>query len=343
MPKSRRYSLLLASLRLLLVVGTVVILPSESALAAPQVSEGERIAFRPFRWVDGSGRDVVPLGEQSVLRAVDLDLRLAADDSSILNPIQWRDLDPCVETAAAADLGDEAVMEEDVSTLRFRDDLRAFPQSIGRDLRSMIRWRNGVVIGVGAALSAVSAQNWDAETRDWTFGHAERWGTGFNDAFNILGNPAVQGGLAGGLYATSLALNDIELHRFSGAVVNALLLTDLSVVILKYSFNTTRPDGGSDGFPSGHTASSFGFAAVVDRYYGWKWGVPAYSLATLVAWQRIDGRHHDLSDVLFGAALGYAIGSTVAERHLTQRFGVIARPFVEPVRGTSGVLFERRF
>jgi hypothetical protein len=73
---------------------------------------------------------------------------------------------------------------------------------------------------------------------------------------------------------------------------------------LKYSFNETRPDGGSRSFPSGHTSLSFTGAEFIRKEYGWSWGAPAYALAGFVGWSRVDAKKHYTHDVLAGAAIG---------------------------------------
>jgi membrane-associated phospholipid phosphatase len=82
--------------------------------------------------------------------------------------------------------------------------------------------------------------------------------------------------------------------------------------ILKYSINKDRPQGATDGhaFPSGHTSFAFQGASFLQRRYGWKYGVPAYAVASFVAYSRLEGIHdrHDGWDVLAGALVG--IGST---------------------------------
>jgi hypothetical protein len=73
---------------------------------------------------------------------------------------------------------------------------------------------------------------------------------------------------------------------------------------LKYSFDETRPDGGSHSFPSGHTSLSFTGAEFIRKEYGWSWGAPAYALAGFVGWSRVDAKKHYTHDVLAGAAIG---------------------------------------
>lgn len=66
-----------------------------------------------------------------------------------------------------------------------------------------------------------------------------------------------------------------------------------------------RPDGtGHHSFPSTHTAIAFNGATFLARRYGWKIGVPAYILASYVAWGRVHADRHDWWDVMGGAAVG---------------------------------------
>lgn len=76
---------------------------------------------------------------------------------------------------------------------------------------------------------------------------------------------------------------------------------------LKELIDKERPDGSdSKSFPSMHTAVSFTGAAFIQKRYGWKWGIPAYTVAGLVGWSRVYGKKHDWWDVAAGATLGVA-------------------------------------
>jgi len=69
--------------------------------------------------------------------------------------------------------------------------------------------------------------------------------------------------------------------------------------------------GGGRSSPSGHSATSFAFAAVVaHRYPHKKWlRWAAYGLASGVALSRYPGKRHYLSDILVGSTVGCLIGS----------------------------------
>ena len=80
-----------------------------------------------------------------------------------------------------------------------------------------------------------------------------------------------------------------------------------SVIIthgLKRIINKTRPNGGNYSFPSGHTSSAFTGAAFIQKRYGWKFGVPAYIIASYVGWTRIYANKHDTWDVIGGGIIG---------------------------------------
>lgn len=83
------------------------------------------------------------------------------------------------------------------------------------------------------------------------------------------------------------------------------LATAGATLILKYSVHERRPDFSNyHSFPSGHTATTFATAAYLQRRYGWKFGGPAYAIATYVAWGRVFAKKHHWWDVVAGAAIG---------------------------------------
>lgn len=76
-----------------------------------------------------------------------------------------------------------------------------------------------------------------------------------------------------------------------------------------------RPFGGHNGFPSGHTSSSFSVATVLAHTYRNTPVIPpvVYTLSVLTGLARMVDNGHWASDVFMGGALGYFIARTVIE------------------------------
>jgi membrane-associated phospholipid phosphatase len=92
----------------------------------------------------------------------------------------------------------------------------------------------------------------------------------------------------------------------------ALVATSAAVWALKVATQRERPDGSNAySFPSGHTATAFAAATVLDRRYGGIVGWAAYGAAAMAGEARIADNHHYLSDVVAGAILGRVIGRYV--------------------------------
>lgn len=189
----------------------------------------------------------------------------------------------------------------------------------------------------GASLSI--RDHLDDDVRRDAAMHPERWGVG-SDFLGVIGAAEFQVPVVLGVYALSLRWQDCELHDFSATLMSAFTINGLSTLLLKGVTDTSRPttdfNGGRWGFPSYHSSSSFAIAGVVDEYYGHHVGFPAYVVAGLIGWSRIDERDHDLSDVVFGSVMGYVIGKSVAQHELTGDSRVRLIPWM-PVQGGAGL------
>ena len=109
--------------------------------------------------------------------------------------------------------------------------------------------------------------------------------------------------LPAGSAAGALFANDHKgLAQLAESYASAMAVT----YILKPVVDRTRPNGGHMSFPSGHATSAFAGAAFLQRRYGWAFGVPAYGLASYVAYSRVHAKEHYTSDVVAGAAIGIA-------------------------------------
>ena len=100
----------------------------------------------------------------------------------------------------------------------------------------------------------------------------------------------------------------------------------------------TRPDGTRFSFPSGHSATAFATATVLQRNLGWKVGIPAYGVAAYVATSRVQAKRHYLSDIAFGAAVGMVAGRTVTIGRGQSKFAV--SPSVTPGGGAINFTWQ---
>lgn len=229
---------------------------------------------------------------------------------------------------------------------RAGDDVKAFGPILCRDVWGLVQPENLVILGVSAAAAIGIRQDLDGQVRRETAEHPLRWG----DASRVLGHMGeapYQVPVLGVCWGYSLWTDDPELHNLMSTVVSAYTISGLATLAIKGATDTDRPDsdwnGGHWGFPSYHAASAFTVAAVLAEYYGWDVGLPAYTLAGLIGWSRIDERDHDLSDVVFGAAMGWVIGKSVAGTHLRGDGRVRIGPWMHPTDGAAGVMFDTRF
>ena len=193
------------------------------------------------------------------------------------------------------------------------------------------RWKTGEWIAFsGIVVGGAVVYAFDDEIRQWVqrnptqfkenlskYGF-EPWGSGFYPAF-----------LLGGYYIYGLAAKDHRARQIALGGVQAFIMTGITTYVIKHLTHRHRPYDDNppnprlwegpftgweyDAFPSGHTSTAFALATLFASVYRDKiWvGIISYTLATGVAWSRVYDNKHWPSDVLIGAALGYAIGKTV--------------------------------
>ena len=93
----------------------------------------------------------------------------------------------------------------------------------------------------------------------------------------------------------------------------SFLRMEVTTYALKYAIDADRPNGGSQSFPSGHTAAAFMGAEFIRKEYGWQWGVPALAAASWVGYTRVRSDNHYWRDVIAGAAIGVVSNHDFAE------------------------------
>lgn len=180
-----------------------------------------------------------------------------------------------------------------------------FPVNLGRGVVGVFHKDNLIPLAVGAAATGASSFL-DDEARDAVQGH--NWGESLETgAGPIWSSVFVASMFTAGRFAHGDRFRAMTYDMLDAVIVN-LGYTEL----LKAAVGRERPNGQDNkSFPSGHTSNSFALAAVAERHYGWKVGVPAYALAAVVGASRIQQDKHYLSDVVGGATLGYIVGRTV--------------------------------
>ena len=208
------------------------------------------------------------------------------------------------------------------------------------DTSGVLHPNNLVLFGLAGGAAVALRQNSDERVRHYTATHPKHWDRA-SDVFGELGYVTVQIPVLLGSYYWGLHTQNRELHDFNATLFSAFTINGTGTLLIKAAANTDRPsenfNGGRFGFPSYHASSSFTIASVLDEYYGHRVGLPAYALAGVIAWSRVNSRDHDLSDVVFGSAMGFVIGKSVARHHLVGDSRVQILPWIEPVGGTSGL------
>ncbi len=224
-------------------------------------------------------------------------------------------------------------------------DFNTFPARVFSDANETFTKPGNLAALLLAGGASVAMHNTDADKNldDNLRGRA------FDDTtdkiFDIGGNPWTHLGATGIWYLFSQANEDELNQQRAGSLLSALLITDATIFTLKAIRNNDTPNGKDLAWPSGHTASSFCVASVLDEYYGPEVGVPAYIGACFVGWRMMDSGDHWSSDVLFGGTLGYVVGHTVAGKHKQLE---IAGFKVEPMidlgsRPSTGIALVKRF
>ena len=259
---------------------------------------------------------------------------------------------PCSATHCATDQSEcqasgDIDCESCCRSISLKEDLRHCTFTLWEDAKGIVNWNNTLILGAAAGLAiAFREGDADREVREWVDKHPNRWGS-TGHTLGEFGNFAFQAPVLVGVYGYSVWAQDEELHDLMGTMLSAYTITGVSTVLLKLAVNSDRPsdkwNNGHYGFPSYHTASSFTIAAVLDEYYGCWVGLPAYALAGAIGYSRIDEQDHDLSDVVFGGAMGFVIGKAVAGRHICGNSRLKFTSYVHPTDGTPGVACEARF
>src|SRR5215471_21611826 len=187
--------------------------------------------------------------------------------------------------------------------------VRPFLDVLG-DVRRLPSSTNAEFLVAGLA-AAAGAHKADADL-------TEDFGGTRNGLFRpgaTIGGTPFELGAAFATYAIARSMNKPGAMSFGRDLIRAQVIAELLTIGVKESTRRARPEGSGYSFPSGHTSTAFASATVIQEHYGWKFGLPAYAVASYVAASRVEMKKHYLSDVAFGAAIGIVAGRTVTIGH----------------------------
>lgn len=195
-------------------------------------------------------------------------------------------------------------------------DLDRFPDRFIEDSKSTFLRTDNITALLLAGGASVAMHNSDADKNIAENFAKHRNFHGFaNEGLNVIGDPPMHYAATGLWYIIS-AENQDEINKQRAlTMMTALSVTGVVTTGLKAIRDNDTPNGERWAWPSGHTSSSFTVASVLDEFYGPKVGIPAYVLASLVAYRMMDTGDHWASDVVFGATLGWVVGHSIAGKH----------------------------
>lgn len=141
---------------------------------------------------------------------------------------------------------------------------------------------------------------------------------------------------SGALVLSGLVFHDARVTSMGREAIESCLIAGAMTATLKPVFGRQRPYesgnetvfqpfSGHNSFPSGHATVAFAFASVVSaRSSGWVIPTVSYTLASLVAYSRVNDRQHFPSDVVAGGLIGATVGHFIVRRHERAQSGAPA-------------------
>ena len=185
--------------------------------------------------------------------------------------------------------------------------------NLGDDVKHMPRMNSVYWLAGGAALAAaVHPADDSINARLVNSSTNNLWIPG-----KIIGGTPTILGASFATYIVGRSKHMNRLQHLGMDEIEAAILTDAIVAGAKQIGRRDRPlnpDGTKQtgfSFPSGHSATTFAAATVLQQPLGYKAGIPTYLIASYVAASRLHDNRHWASDVVFGAATGIVIGRSV--------------------------------
>lgn len=143
--------------------------------------------------------------------------------------------------------------------------------------------------------------------------------TTFDGWARIVGQEWFLAAGAAGTYAYGRLASKSQLAQVGVDLMEAEIVAGITTHVLKYATQRPRPDGEEFSFPSGHAAGTFAVATVLQRHYGLKAAIPAYTVATLISTARLQANSHYPTDIIMGSAFGILAGRSATMKLASQR------------------------
>ena len=219
----------------------------------------------------------------------------------------------------------------------------AFVRAIGSDFAAFPRrpstW---VLLGVGAG-AALLVHPVDGDVNAHLVGSkaiSRLWAPG-----KIIGAAGTQAAVSlglyfGGRYLVPAVEGQPRTNKWSHLGYDLLrgqLVSQAFIHGIKFAVRRDRPTGECCSFPSGHAASAFVAASILERHLGYRSAWPTLVAAAYVATSRLHDNRHFASDVIFGSAIGMATGWTIVGRHGRNEYTLLPMP----VRGGFALALTR--
>ncbi len=208
------------------------------------------------------------------------------------------------------------------------DYLKNFADDFSKALISPANWGKRDLLNFSAILSTglllyaldQDIRNWFQDNRSQSSDEIFKVITYFGHGGIILGSIAVS-------YAAGEIFDSNSLRKTALLCLESWLTAGFIVEGLKIVAGRARPDSGESShtfhpfstrssfysFPSGHAASAFAVAGIIDAQSRKTYvDILAYSLATLVAVSRVHNDRHWASDIFIGSTLGYFVANKIS-------------------------------
>jgi len=151
-------------------------------------------------------------------------------------------------------------------------------------------------------------------------------------------------------YAAGLFFNNDDIRITGRLLFESLTISGVGIIVIRYLAGRERPyyDKGEwafkgfqtsnefQSFPSGHTSVAFALSTVLAERIDNFWArLGFYGMATLTATARVINNQHFLSDVVWGALLGFGAGMYVVNKEEELESGKNSLSILPNLNGVS--------